>query len=399
MKMWEVSRNTLECSTHEIFVDCPFYEQQQYVGDGRFEALYAWRLSNDSSMQKKLLLDTVSCQQDDGQFAGNYPNSNVQILTVCTFYFVSLMREYLRYTGDTEFIKTLTGVCDRALQYYENYLDENGLVFLPEGCLFVDWVSSWNTGVPQGDKNKPLTIYSLMYASALNDAAEVCEACGRKGLADDYRARHSKVINAVNSLCYDTEKGLYTDRPGFPCYCEHTSVWAILSDAVTGEEATALAERTMNSRDVAKCSFSKHYDTLRAFEKISCYQKYAPDILSQWDKMLEKNCTTWCEDPVTERSECHGWSCIPMYEASAMILGVNPAEDGYRKVKIKPHVLDLEYAKGRVPTPFGYIDVSWENKDGKFTLDVFCSEPVEMEIVCPGGKTERVFAEKFSVTE
>ena len=59
--------------------------------------------------------------------------------------------------------------------------------------------------------------------------------------------------------------------------------------------------------------------------------------------------------------------------------------------------MGLSYAKGRVPTPYGYIDVSWTDEDGKFTLEVNSSESVEMEITLPDGKSETVHTRQYSI--
>lgn len=398
-KLWEVSRNTLECCTHETFADCPFYEQQQYVGDGRFESVCAWKLSNDSKMQKKLIIDTVHSLQPDGQIATTSPNMWTQIIHVSNFYFINLIREYLRFTGDSDFVKTLIGTVCSNIGYFEGKKTPEGLICPPDGCHFIDWASAWKNGYPEGGDKAPMAIYNLMYASCLKDAAEICEACDYKGLSSDYRALHAKLVAAVNKYYYDEEAGLYADLPGEKAFSEHANVWAILSEAVTGNAAYALAERMMNSDFVVKSSFSKNYDLLRSLEKVGLYEKYASSILKQWDAMLEKHCTSWCESLSFPRSECHGWSCTPMYEISAMILGVSPVENGFKKVRIKPTLMGLDYAKGRVPTPYGYIDVAWTLDAGKFSLEVISNVEMDMEIVLPSGKTVTAFTKQYSITE
>ncbi|MBE7100870.1 MAG: hypothetical protein E7364_04595 [Clostridiales bacterium] len=397
--MWEISQNTMECTAHEMFIDCAFYEQQQYIGDGRFEAIFAWRYSNDSALTKKMLVDTAHSQQADGQFAGNYPNITIQILHHTSLMFVPLLREYLRFTGDTHFVRTMTGVVDRMLEFFHDNINEQGLTNPIGGCRFIDWVESWSWGVPNVDENTPMTVMNLMYAKALKDAAELCEACGRKGLAADYNERAVRMIEAINQYCYDESVGLYMDAPNVKEYCEHSTIWAIFAGAVIGDEARALVERTMTSNIVAKCSFSKNYDLLRVLDMVGCYEEYAENILAQWEVMMNKHCTTWCESISFERSECHGWSSAPAYEMSAMVLGVNPLENGFKKVQIRPVPLSLTYAKGRVPTPFGYIDVSWRKENGTFYLDVQASQPIDMEIICPNGKRESILATNVSICE
>ncbi len=402
-KLWEVSRNTLECCTHETFADCPYYEQQQYVGDGRFESIYVWRMSNDSLMQKKLIIDTVESLQPDGMVASTSPNMWVQVLPIASFYFINLIREYLRFTGDSRFVKSLIGVIGCSIEYFENTKNVDGLINPPDGCRFIDWVKSWTYGnvggIPKGGDESPITVNNLMYAAMLKDAAEICDACEYNGLASDYRRMHANIVNAVNDHCYNEEVGLYIDVPGEKTYSEHTAVWAIIAEAVTGKDAYNLAERMMNCSFIAKSSFSKAYDLLRALEKVGCYEKYAPEILKQWDIMLDKHCTTWGESVSFPRSECHGWSCVPMYEMSAMILGVSPLENGYTKVKIKPVTMGLTYAKGRIPTPYGYIDVSWTLDNEIFSLEIDSSAKVEMEIILPSGKAISVSTNHYTISD
>ena len=400
-KMWVIGKNTLECTAHETVVDCPFYEQAQYIGDGSYESLYAWRYSNDSHMQRKLLEDTAHSQQIDGQVLTVFPTSRDrhQNIVVSTAYFAIAMREHLRYTGDTSFLRKLTGVLDRALDYFENNLDENGLVMPKSGWRFIDWLDEWDNGVPTGGTESPMTINSLMYAYCLKASAQVCLECGRNGLASEYLARYELLISNVNKHCFDNEVGLYVDVLGRKEYSEHTMAWAIISGAISGDNARKLVDLTMSRTDIHRSGFPKNLHLLRAFELVGYYDKYAKQILSRWNGMIENACTTWCEDPVFQRSECHAWSSVPSYEFSQMILGVLPTASGYKKVRIKPTLLDLTYAKGRVPTPFGYIDIDWKIQNGKFTLQVKSNEKTDMQIVLPSGKEYLVKDNSFEISE
>lgn len=400
-KMWEISQNTVECTAHETVVDCPYYEQAQYIGDGWFESLYAWRFSNDSLMQRKLLIDISHSQQGDGQLLTVYPTTRdrYQNIVMTSAYYIYMLRDYLRYSGDAQFVYSLTGVLDRALGYYDSLLNEDGVIAYKDGWQFIDWLAEWDNGVPTGGYESPIAINSLTYLAALKDAVEICEGCGRHGLAMEYRERKEKLTKAINKCFFDKEAGLYVDVLGRKEYSEHTMMWAIIADAVSGEDAKALADKTMQRTDIHRCGFPKNLHMLRAFEKIGYYEKYAKTILSRWDVMIDNNCTTWWEDPVYQRSECHAWASVPAYEMSSMVLGVFPTGEGYSKVRIKPHRLDLTYAKGRVPTTFGYIDVDWKIENGNFNLKIKSSKSVDMEIVLPSGKTVNVNDSEYSVTE
>ena len=387
-EMWKISRNTVLCCMHEMYVDCPYYEQQQYDMDSALEMLFTMRMSADYRMPFKSITDFAHSQMSDGMIQANYPSTMVQIIPDFTLFWVLMLRDYLRYAGSTPAeitrVRSMTGTVDRALEGFESYMTADGLVGVTPYWHFVDWVPGWHVGVPTGGFTEPLTVTSFMYAAALKAAAEISDTVGRPSLAADYRERAKNVLSAVQQHCYDEEIGLYRNTPTAKEYSQHTTLWAILSGAVTGEDAGALMDRTFDGHvPVGVCSFSMNHYMFRALELAGRYKEYAPKQLAGWETMLDWHCTTWCENPDSPRSECHGWSSAPTYEFSAMVLGVYPTDNGYRSVRIRPVVdcFDLTWAKGTVPTPHGVISVAWEIKDGVFDLDVTLPEGADMNCV------------------
>ena len=394
--MWEISRNTVLCCMHEMYVDCPYYEQQQYDMDSALEMLFTMRMSGDLRMPIKSITDFAHSQMADGMLQANYPSTMVQIIPDFTLFWILMLRDYLRYAGSSESeiarVRSFTGTVDKALESFVPYMTDEGLIGVTPYWHFVDWVPGWHVGVPNGGFNEPITVTSFMYAAALKAAAEICDTIGRPGLAADYRSRAAIMIENVQKCCYDNEVGLYRNTPNTKEFSQHTTLWAILSGAVTGDEAGALMDRTFDDHvPVAVCSFSMNHYMFRALEMANRYHEYAPKQLAGWETMLDWHCTTWCENPDSPRSECHGWSSAPIYEFSAMVLGVYPMDNGYKSVRIKPIVdcYDIEWAKGTIPTPYGLISVSWEKKEDNLLLDVSIPQNCEMncEVILPDGQT------------
>ncbi len=399
--MWKISVNTVECCTHETFVDCPYYEQGQYAMDGLLESLFALRLSNDTSMPKKFIDDLASAQNAEGLVPAKAPFVSEQLIPTFALFWVMTVREYLRYTADTAFARKYTGVIDKTLECWGSFIDERGLVGETHYWNFIDWVPEWSRNGTIDEGRTTLTVYSMIYAYALADAAEIAEKCGRNGLASEYRERKAALIDAINKHCYDEEKGMYADVPGKKLFSRHTTIWAVLAGVCKGGAARELIERTFAYGDVSLTTFSMNYFTFRALEKTGLYEKYAPEVFGGWKKMLDLHCTTWCENPDSPRSECHGWSSTPMYEISAMVLGVYPLCDGFERVRIAP-VLPPEgfEAKGRIPVPEGYIDVEVERRGGEMSLSVRASREMALSVKLPGGAWENLYTcEYFAKTE
>jgi hypothetical protein len=59
-------------------------------------------------------------------------------------------------------------------------------------------------------------------------------------------------------------------------------------------------------------------------------------------------------------SLCHGWAAGPTAELSKWVLGVQAVKPGFAEWKVQPMLLGLEWAKGRVPTDEGTIEVQWK---------------------------------------
>jgi alpha-L-rhamnosidase len=58
------------------------------------------------------------------------------------------------------------------------------------------------------------------------------------------------------------------------------------------------------------------------------------------------------------KSLCHGWASGPTAWLSEHVLGVKVVEPGCKTVRIQPRLGDLQWARGKYPTPFGVISVS-----------------------------------------
>jgi hypothetical protein len=89
-----------------------------------------------------------------------------------------------------------------------------------------------------------------------------------------------------------------------------------------------------------------------------------------------------------------------MYEISAMVLGVYPAEDGFERVAVKP-VAPPEgfYAHGRVPMPEGYINIGVSRVNGRMRIEIIASRPIDMEITLPGTRVVSVRTDRYAAEE
>ena len=83
----------------------------------------------------------------------------------------------------------------------------------------------------------------------------------------------------------------------------------------------------------------------------------------------------WCYQGL-RHSLCHGWAAGPTAWLSEHVLGVAPASPGFKTVRIQPHLGDLQWVRGTVPTPHGVIEVTHvKTKEGH----------IDSRVTLPGG--------------
>ena len=86
--------------------------------------------------------------------------------------------------------------------------------------------------------------------------------------------------------------------------------------------------------------------------------------------------TTTPEKPPPSRTDSHAWAAHPNYGLLATVLGIRPAEPGFRSVVIAPNLGSLQQAEGKMPHPLGDIFVSLQRVD---------QDGIEASITLPDG--------------
>ena len=270
------------------------------------------------------------------------------------------------------------------LNHLMTKIDDKGKETL-DGTRFLDWPSSPNVqGVDAG-------LQALM-VMAMQAGADVAEAMGDKDLA---------------TRCKKAEKRLLKYVPEHNQSKQGAALMA-LAGLMKAEKA---------DKEVLSVGGSQNFSTfygyymLEAMAMAGNYQG-AMDIISEyWGAMLDLGATTFWEDFNIEwtknaaridelvpegkvdvhrtygdycykgfrHSLCHGWASGPTAWLSRHVLGVEVVEPGFKKVRIVPHLGNLNWVEGTFPTPFGIIKVRHEKgQDGKIRSDIQVPEGVEL---------------------
>ncbi len=356
-EVWEMCVATLQNCMLETYMDCPFYEQMQFLMDTRLQALFHYAMDGDTRLARKALWDFHCSMTPEGLMQGKYPCSFPQIISTFSLYFIFMLREYYWQTGDLETVKRYRSDVDAILEYYDRQMGAGGLVEQVGYWAFVDWQKAWaeTGGVPAAAAKGPSTILNLMYGYALQCGAQLAGAGGRSGLEREYLERQQAVCSRVRELCWDEERGMYREGPDYVQYSQHAQSWAALNEMGTKGERREMLLHAMREPDVLACSFSTSYELFRALEQENLYGE-TERLMKRWAALREKHCTTCPEEPDGGRSENHAWSALPMYEMMRKLAGVEPGEPGWKTVLVKPHLEYLNELEGRAATPKGAVE-------------------------------------------
>ena len=101
------------------------------------------------------------------------------------------------------------------------------------------------------------------------------------------------------------------------------------------------------------------------------------ELPQEGKKDVHGDCGRFCYTKF-RHSLCHGWASGPTSFLSRRILGVKPAEPGYKKIIIEPHLGSLDYAEGKIPTPHGVIAVHHEKTSDGVKTNICVPDGVEV---------------------
>ncbi len=101
--------------------------------------------------------------------------------------------------------------------------------------------------------------------------------------------------------------------------------------------------------DLGATSFWEHFDLEWAENAGRIDELVAPD-----KRDVHLDCGEYCYAGL-RHNLCHGWAAGPTAWLSQHVLGFNPLAPGCSRVKIEPHLADLEWAEGAFPTSQGAI--------------------------------------------
>lgn len=361
--IWRVGWRTQRLCAGDTFYDCPFYEQLQYVGDTRVQALITLYVSGDDRLTRQAIAAFFNSRMPEGLTASRHPSAERQVIPPFSLFWIAMIHDYWMHRRDDAFVREMLDGAEGVLHWFESRMRPDGLPGPLEWWNFGDWAEGWTRGVPPGAVEGGSAFVTLQYVLAARQTAGMFAAFGEPERAAIWTKRADRAARAVDDHCWVEAKGLYADTPAKASFSQHVNSLAVVSGVATGKRAREIVGRILDDSSLTQCTLYFRFYVARAMAAVGLGDRYVPE-LRPWREMLALGLTTFAEKPEPTRSDCHAWSASPNYDLLALVCGITPDAPGFRRVRVAPALGALEWVEGKMPHPDGEIAVRADRKSG-----------------------------------
>jgi len=392
--LWDVGWRTARLDAHETYMDTPYWEQLQYVGDTRIQALISYVAAGDDRLAKQAIEAFDDSRIPDGITLSRYPTNHFQAIPPFSLLWIGMLHDFALYRQDSAFVRTHLPGTRAALDWFFRHQQESGLLGRLPWWNFIDWTSGFRDGVPPQDEHGDSAPITLHFVMALREAAELESAFGDNHRAEQYLQTAEKAVQGVQRLCWNEKNGLIADTPAQQLYSQHSNLLAVLLDVIPKERQREVMTKVLSVTDpgfksggelppMERASYYYRFYLARALEHAGLGDHYL-ELLGPWKEMLALGLTTWAETPEPTRSDSHAWSAHPNYDLLTIIAGIRPAAFGFDKVVIEPHLGDLHMVSAELPWRDAAIQVDYKFDRGTWTMRVTLPAGLQGDFVWRG---------------
>ncbi len=360
---------TLEMCAHETYMDCPYYEQLQYVGDTRLEVLTSYVTAPDSRLARKaveLFGRSVKPTLMMGQ--SRYPARVQQVIPTFCLWWIAMLHDRMMWRADKPLVHGLLPIARLTLDAMDQHRNSDGLIAAPPGWNYMDWVPVWVWGMPRGADDGVSALLQLQYALSARMAADIEDHCGYAETASLHRRRARQAAAATLAAFWDESRGLIADDTARTSHSEHAQCLALLCDAFEPADPRRerVIDRLLNDPGLHRTTiYYTHYlfETYRLLGRIDRLL----DRMKLWFDLPALGLFTTPEQPEPSRSDCHAWGAHPLFHYHATILGIRPGAAGFGSVIAQPQLGPLKSVAGETVHPAGIIRSEWARQGDRLT--------------------------------
>lgn len=376
-RIWKTAAYTVHLNMQEYLWDGIKRDRVVWFGDMNTEVETALYVFGDTEVVRRSM--------DYGAKETPLPKWMNNIPSYSFWWIINLYKIYM-HTGDLDYLKQhksyIVGLTKQILNLIDGKVEFDG----GKRKHFIDWSTESNTEAQQ------VAFYGLL-GFVIEKIIVLLKVFGEDNLITECTAKKALMITNV------------------PNPVKHKVSAALL--ALGGiADAKYIDENFIEPGGAYGYSTFMGYSILNAKALANNKDGAIRDIRDYWGGMLDMGATTFWEDfdidwinnstridefPQEGKNDihgdfgkhcyiglrhslCHGWSAGPCPWLIENVLGVKIIEPGMKVLEIKPHLGDLRYAKGSIPTPFGTLYIE-HKKDDNGEIKSTVKGPEDVEII------------------
>ena len=291
------------------------------------------------------------------------------------------------YSGDTDWLKQRFEILKSKTLI--NRSGEDGLV--RSGPLdqsrhdIVDWPQKERDDFVFTEIN---TVVNAFHIEAIEQMAEMAEAIGAKSDAELFAARAKLARASFQEKLFDEPEGVFRDGIG----TDHSSVHANffpLAFGLVPDDKLAGVIAWLETKDMDCSVYAAQYFMEALFHHGS--DQKALDLITadgnrSWKHMVNSGTTitweAWDLKYKPNQDWNHAWGAAPANLLPRFVLGAQASSPGWTSAIIRPCPGDLKFARGKVPTPRGSVEIDWKN-EATFVLSLDLPKGMSAKVDLP----------------
>ncbi len=374
-RIWYTGAYTAHLCMQEQIWDAPKRDRMMWMGDMQVSG----QVINNVFLNRFLMELTMRDLREEAQ--GGRPASALPVDYINNIpgysnaWFCGLA-DFYRHTGALGYIRSQHTLMLSMLRYIKQGFNRKNLfVNKHKKWCFVDWdYTSTSHGKLGSNTPQSYTATDLYTCLAVRRAVFLLKAIGDTVNAEKYARWDRKIIAAARKYLVNPRTHTYTNL-------RQVNAMAIDSHVATARQRAAIYARILGP----KCASwgqraTPYYNNFVIFSlgHLGRTDQALRFVRYYWGGMLRQGATTFWEHyhppwppkkHVSSRvihgvyvgnnhyadSLCHGWAAGVTSWLTEYILGVQSRTGGFAKTDMVPHLGNLAWVRGRVPTPHGNI--------------------------------------------
>ncbi|MGA8163170.1 MAG: alpha-L-rhamnosidase C-terminal domain-containing protein [Acidobacteriaceae bacterium] len=371
-EIWETGAYTTHlCMQNDIW-DAPKRDRGRWMGDTDISG----HVSDAVFADRFLVEDTLT------RLIGPLPlHDAVNGIPGYSSYWFTELADFYKHEGDKEYIASMHDRILALLAFMDLDFDaENHFINHTHEWLYVDWSPGLNGISPETEKAT-----TLEYVRAYRAGAWLLRELGDTANASHWEERADSLTKSSQAMDWTESTGSAGGSFG-PRW--ETNAMAVISGVAKPDQYAGIWQNVLShvgEKTYRPSVISPYYGAyvLDAMAEMGHRQAALDWIREYWGGMIHEGATSFWEayDPSWPKDDphvdlqaddtagyrislAHGWSSGPTYWLMEQVLGIQPTGPGFATVTIRPDLLDLEWAKGKEPTPHGMLTVSLTKEHG-----------------------------------